>query len=278
MGLSWLQCLVYGLISGLTEFFPVSAQAHQTLMVRLFGVTEAGNLTGLMVRAAVLFALFLNCRDHMEHLRREQRLQMIPARRRKRLPDPRKILELRLLKSAVIPALLGFLFYVQIRQSNQNLLMISVLLIINGIALYYPQTVRSGNKDARSMTGFDSILLGIGGSLGLLAGFSRIGFMTSAAAVRGADKEHSLNWALLLSFPVLLVYLCFDAFAVVSGGAGAMGVMALIGYALAAFGAFLGASLSLHMMRSFSRKVGFSGFSYYCWGAALFTFIMFLSI
>lgn len=278
MGLSWLQSLIYGLISGLTEFFPISAQAHQTMMLRLFGTTDAGNLTVLLVRAAVLAALFLNCRDHIEHLRREQRLQMIPARRRKRQPDPRKILELRLLKSAAIPAILGFVFYIQVRQWNQNLLMISVLLIVNGIVLYYPQTVRSGNKDARSMSGFDSILLGIGGSLGLVAGFSRIGFMTSAAAIRGADQEHGLNWALLLSLPVLLVYLCLDGFAVLTGGFGSLGLMAVIGYVLAAIGAFLGASLSLHMMRSFSRKVGFSGFSYYCWGAALFTFIMFLSI
>jgi undecaprenyl-diphosphatase len=128
------------------------------------------------------------------------------------------------------------------------------------------------------MTGFDSILLGVGGSLGLLAGLSRVGFITSVAAVRGADKEHSLNWALLLSLPVLIVYLIFDAFAVLSSGAGALGLMAAIGYALAALGAFVGASLSLHLMRSFSRKVGFSGFAYYCWGAALFTIIMFLSI
>ena len=278
MGLSWLQNLIYGLISGLTEFLPVSAQAHQTMMLRLFGVTDAGYLTGFMVRVSVLLALFLNCRDHIEHLRREQRLKMIPVSRRKRQPDPRKILELRLLKSALIPALLGFLFYSQICKYNQNLLLIAFLLIMNGIVLYYPQTARSGNKDARSMTGFDSILLGIGGSLGLFAGLSRVGFITSVAAVRGADKEHSLNWALLLSIPVLIVYLIFDAFAVMSSGAGALGLMAAIGYALAALGAFVGASLSLHMMRSFSRKVGFSGFAYYCWGAALFTFIMFLSI
>jgi undecaprenyl pyrophosphate phosphatase UppP len=78
--------------------------------------------------------------------------------------------------------------------------------------------------------------------------------------------------------PVFLVYLLFDAVAVVSGGNDAFGVMAILGYVLAALGAFLGASLSLHMMRSFSRKIGFSGFAYYCWGAALFTFIMYLSI
>jgi undecaprenyl-diphosphatase len=278
MGLSWLQSLLYGLISGLTEIFPVSAQAHQALMLRFIGVADEGNMTGFVVRATVLMVLFLNCRDHIEQLRREQQLQSLPARRRKRQPDARRVLELRMLKSAVVPALLGFLFYVMLRQNDRDLLMISVFLAFNGIALFYPQRVRSGNKDARSMSGFDSILLGISCSLGMIPGLSRIGLVTSAAAVRGADKEHSLNWALLLSLPVFLVYLLFDAVAVVSSGNDAFGVMAILGYVLAALGAFLGASLSLHMMRSFSRKIGFSGFAYYCWGAALFTFIMYLSI
>lgn len=278
MGLSWLQSLLYGLISGLTEFLPVSAQAHQALLLCLFGVTGEGNLTGFVVRAAVAVALFLNCRDHIEHLRREQRLQMVPVRRRKRQPDSRKILELRLLKYAAIPALLSFLFYVQIRQINHNLMMISVFLLLNGIALYYPQFVRSGNKDARSMSGFDSILLGIGCSLGLIAGFSRIGLITSAASVRGADKENSLNWALLLSLPVFLMYLLFDGFSVMAGGIGALGPMTLLGYFLAALGAFLGASISLRVIRSIPSKVGLSGFGYYCWGTALFTFILYLSI
>jgi hypothetical protein len=57
-----------------------------------------------------------------------------------------------------------------------------------------------------------------------------------------------------------------------------LGLFAAIGYALAGLGAFAGAHLSLRMMRSFSRRVGFSGFAYYCWGAALFAFIIYLSI
>jgi L-cysteine desulfidase len=75
-----------------------------------------------------------------------------------------------------------------------------------------------------------------------------------------------------------VVHTVINAVAIVSGGNDAFGVMAILGYVLAALGAFLGASLSLHMMRSFSRKIGFSGFAYYCWGTALFTFIMYLSI
>jgi undecaprenyl pyrophosphate phosphatase UppP len=107
---------------------------------------------------------------------------------------------------------------------------------------------------------------------------SRVGVLTSVSSIRGADKEHSLNWALMLSFPVLLVLLGFDVYAIITEGVGNVGLMAALNYALATFGAFFGASICLRMLRSFSKRVGFSGFAYYCWGAALFTFIMYLAV
>ena len=38
MELNWLECLIYGLLSGLTEFLPVSSLAHQTVILKVFGL------------------------------------------------------------------------------------------------------------------------------------------------------------------------------------------------------------------------------------------------
>ena len=37
MNFSWLESLIYGLISGLAEFLPISAEGHQHIMLYLFG-------------------------------------------------------------------------------------------------------------------------------------------------------------------------------------------------------------------------------------------------
>lgn len=278
MDLDILESLIYGLVSGLAEFFPISSQAHQALMLKMFGATSAGNLTNFLVHAAVLLALFLNRKDHIDHLRRANQFSSNRKRRRKHQPDQRRMMELRFLKTATVTMLLGYLFYSQIRSMTQSLVVVAVLLLINGAILFLPLFLRNGNKDARSMTGLDSILLGICSIAGLFSGISRVGAGISASVARGADKEHALNWVMILSLPALICQLIYDVISIFTVGIGALGIFAAIGYALAAFGAFAGAYLSLHMMRNFSRRVGFSGFAYYCWGAALFTFILYLTI
>ena len=40
MEIGWLESLLYGLLSGFTEFVPVSAQAHGAILRRLFGCGE----------------------------------------------------------------------------------------------------------------------------------------------------------------------------------------------------------------------------------------------
>lgn len=41
MELSGLEHLIYGLVSGLTEIFPVSARAHSTLILKVLGRSES---------------------------------------------------------------------------------------------------------------------------------------------------------------------------------------------------------------------------------------------
>ena len=38
--LSWLESLIYGLISGFAEFLPVSSLAHQTIYLKLIGASN----------------------------------------------------------------------------------------------------------------------------------------------------------------------------------------------------------------------------------------------
>lgn len=278
MELSWFESLLYGLISGVTEFIPVSSQAHQALMMKMFGTSGAGNLLTLLVRLAVLVALYAECRHHIELLRREQRLAAIPKRRRKRQPDQGRVMELRLLKTAVVPTLLGFIFYFQAAKLYSDLLMVCIFLIVNGAVLFLPQMVRNANKDARRMTTLDGILFGICGAFSMIPGLSRVGVILSVAVARGVDKEHALNWSLLLSIPALACLAGFDVFAIITGGIGPFGILPAISGVLAVAAAYLGARFAIRSLRTLSRRIGISGYAYYCWGAALFSFIMYLSI
>ena len=74
MNLNWFDSIVYGLISGFADILPVSAQAHQTLMLKFFGVRGNMAVMELLIHIAVIAALYINCRSQMVRMRRAKAL------------------------------------------------------------------------------------------------------------------------------------------------------------------------------------------------------------
>ena len=214
--MNFLECIIYGLLSGLAEFLPISATAHQTILRTLFGADEQPLLT-LLVHLGMLGAVLLAMRQQMEKIRRERRLRRIPAKRRKRQPEQQILLDFALIRSASIPVLLGILLTILFGGGFPLPVMVAFL-ILNGIILFVPQFLPSGNKDSRSMTRLDGILMGLFGALGVLPGVSRVGAMLSVASVRGADKQKALTWCLLVSVPALIGLLLADVYSLILQG------------------------------------------------------------
>lgn len=276
MNLNWLQSTGYGLLSGFAEFVPVSAQAHESLLLLLFG-TNWSPFLAFFSKCGALLALLVACRGTIGRMRRETRLMRSPKNRRARHPDLSVRMNLKLLKTAAVPMLLLFLFRTKAAVLDQNLVWIAVFLIINGIILYLPERFPSGNKDALSLSPLDGMLMGLLCGLSVLPGISRLGISTTVASIRGTERQYGLHLSLLLSIPAIVILLILDVFGMISVGFGGITfVMVLQGIAAAA-AAFAGSSLAIMLMRFLAVKTGFSCFAYYSWGMALFTFILFLS-
>lgn len=272
--MDWLESIIFGFISGLTEFLPVSAPAHEALLQTMFGCSVTP-LIRLVIHAAALLALYQSCAEQIGAMLREQRLIRIPPRRRKRQPDMVKVLDLRLLRTAAIVLALGFLAYPTLNAWSGKLNYIAAVLVINGVILYVPMHMATGNKNSRSMSQLDAVLLGLAGIVGLVPGISRVGAVTSAGIVQGADRQQALHWSLLLSIPALVILIGMDVYSIMTVG---MGTVAVLQTVLAAVAAFGGAYLGIYMIRFMAVRAGFSGFAYYCWGAALFTLLMYLTV
>ena len=128
------------------------------------------------------------------------------------------------------------------------------------------------------MTGFDSLLIGLCGGLGMLPGISRTGFATTAALIRGADRQQALNWSYLLSIPILIGLMILDIYGMITFGVASLSFSLFLQYLASAAVAFGGAYFAIHFMRFIAVNAGFVGFAYYSWGAALFSFIFYLTI
>lgn len=268
--MSLLQSILYGFVSGLSEFMPASSRAHQLILMELFG-SQLDPVMDFLVHVAVLAALYFGARNLFEAFLRERR---IAGRRTKRQPATRDY-TYPFVRTASVTLIIAYICLTYICGQQYALMTVSVLCLVNGILLFIPDRLIQSNKTAEHMTVIDSVLTGLFGALSAFPGISRIGAANAYAISRGANRQHAFNWTLFISFPAVLLMILVDLIGIFTGAL-PITFMRVLGYILAMGFAYLGANLSISLMKFLAIKVGFSSFSYYSLGMALFTFILYL--
>ncbi len=273
MNLNWFESILYGIISGISVFLPISSIAHQELALLFFGARSFDPVRNLIVHISLLCALYFTCGPMFEQLRRETKLR---SGRHNRGFSSRYRLDLRLVRTATLPMLVGFVVLSYIFAGVRgNLLAISGLLLINGLLIFIPGRMLQGNKNAGNMTQFDAVLIGLCGSIGAIPGLSTVGGITGVSVCRGADRQQALNWAFMLSVPVLAAFSVLDIVQIFTVD-GILFWNSMLTYILSGLGAFSGGYIGIRLATLFMSRTGFSGFAYYSWGASLLSFLLYL--
>lgn len=278
MNMSIWQSIVMGIVSGLAELLPISSEAHRAILRCLMGIEQEDAVFRLIIHAAALAALMWNCQDEVKRLRRTRQLLRIPPRRRKHQPDPMSVYTLRVLNTAVVLLIFGRIFTMQFSFVANELQILAFSMIANGVLLLIPSLVRNGNKDPRNMPRLDGILMGLGSGLSVIPGFSQLGATVSIGICRGVDRKFALKFAYLLMIPGLLIHILFDLIAIITGGAALFTGLGLAAALIGGVFCFIGCTIAFRIMDFLSFATNFSGFSYYCFGVGLFSFILFLTV
>lgn len=274
MNLNWFESILYGLFTGLTDILPVCAQAHKTLMLKFFGIKGNMELADLLVHAAIAAALYFNTQSQMIRMNKARRLARIPKKKRKRPLDVRSLMDSSMLRTVLVPVVLGLLLYRQAAKLQGNLIVLSVFLFVNGIVLYVPQFLPGSNRDSRTLSRVEGLLMGLGGAVSVVPGISAMGATTAIGSVCGVERTYSLNMALMMNLFLTIGLLVYDVMAVMDKGIGTISAIILIRYFVAMLSAFIGSMLGIRLMRRLAAEQGYSMFAFYCFGLALFTFIL----
>ena len=274
MDLNWSQNLVYGLISGLTEILPVSAQAHRLVLRKVFGGHNIPEITLLLIHIGILAAVIMSCQNHITKIHRAKALARIPKKRRKRPLDVVSLMDYSLLQTMVIPVILAFILLHRVTDYEDNIFLVSALLLLNGIVLYIPQFLPGSNKDSRTLTRLHGIWIGLASALSALPGISAMGMALSVGQVCGEDRKYGLNMALLMECVVLVILIILDIVTMAQVGMAGTSFSLVMKSVLAGIGAFFTAIGAVRIMGRLAETNGFTLFAYYCWGAALFMFIL----
>lgn len=274
MDLNWFESFLYGLFSGLADIVPVSAEAHRVLMLKFFGIQSNNSLLNLWIDVSIFGALYFCCRQQIVRISRARRLARIPKRRRRRPLDTRSLMDFGLLKTMLIPVILSFFVYAYAQKLEGKLVVIAVFLFVNGLILYIPQFFPTGNRDSRTLSRVEGLLMGLGGALGIVPGISSMGAALSVGSLCGVDRGYGLSIALLMNMGIHFGKIVLDVMALISGGVGTITALILLRYLATAIVAFGGTWLGVKLMRLLAANGGYNLLAFYCWGVALFTFIL----
>lgn len=272
MELSWIQSIGYGFLSGLTDILPVSAQAHKVLLLKFFGAQVDANLLDLLIRLGTMGALYVCSQAQLVRMRRARALARIPKKRRNRPLDTRSLMDWSLLKTMLLPVIASFFLLRYVEKLDQNMILVALFLFLNGLILYIPQLFPTGNRDSRTLSRVEGLLMGLGGVVSVLPGISSVGAAASVGSVCGVDRGYALNMALMMHFVVSAGHAVYDVMGM--SGTGGLSFALMVQYLITAAFAFCGTFLGVRLMRRLAQGKGFVLFAFYCWGLALFTFIL----
>ena len=275
--MNWMQSILYGIVSGISEFLPVSSRAHQRIVLYIFGVQGTDPALSLVVHLSLLLALYFGLRDYLLQIRREQILKRRNKKRSSMETYP-ALADLRVVKTAVFPMFIGIFLLRYIFYTELIIPYVAMVLAINGFILYLPQRMMQGNKGANQLSKFDSTLMGFAYSLTCLTGLSGIGAAISVAQMRGSNREKALNWALLLSVPALLLLCGIDLFSIFASSENVRLLPNFLCYLLTGAISFAAGYSGIALLKRILLRDKYSIFTFYCWGTALLLFLLYLTV
>lgn len=272
-----LHRLIYGLISGLTEFLPVSSQPHQKLYQHLTGFSANDPWLKVCVLLGAFSALLLCLHKQIASINEDKKLYKHTMRRRHSGQLPMGVLTEKLYKTAMIPLLVSVVFYGFAQSVATSFPVLIILLFVNGLILILPRILPIGNKDGRTMTKLDGLLIGFGCALGIFPGLSRIGCGCAIGEAKGGKSTYVLDVVLLATVIPLFVLLCFSTLGAISyvEKIAMPLVMADIGSGVLSFAA---SYAGIRFIRWFCDKMGLYKFAFYSWVFSVVVFILYMFV
>ena len=276
-----LLILILALFAGAGGILLSSGDGLLLVLAKLCGVSELPiDLLSLAILLHIgnLLAVLLFYRRELAALLREL-LRLVgilrtPRAERKHPSLARR--ELLMVLLALVPMLLCIAFWGLVRSvygSEFTLLIVGLLLIVNGAALFLSERFYRGHKDERSLTPLDALLIGFAQAFTVFPGLSRAGLTVSVGVLRGLRRDYALRFSSLLSVPVLLAAL-IAMLCGVNGGSGALPNvwLCLLGVTISTAVSY-GALRLLANLSEYRRN---DVFAYWCWGAGILSLILLL--
>ena len=196
-----LQAVVLGTIQGLTEFLPISSSAHLRIYPELFGWGDPGAAFTAVIQIGTELAVLIFFRKDIWRIGSTWTRSLVK-------PELRGHLDARMGWFIIIGSLpivvLGILLKDVIERDFRNLWIIATTLVVLGVVLGVADRLGSTEKNLKSLTLRDAVLMGAAQAMALVPGVSRSGATLSMGRALGYDRETATRYAFLLAIPAVV--------------------------------------------------------------------------
>ena len=228
---SWLQLVVLAVVQGITEFLPISSQAHLVLVPAVTGWPDQGLAVDVAVHVGTLGAV-------MVYFRRDICRMVAGIARR----DDGGKLALQIIVATVPVVLAGAALFAFGAERLRGIAVIGWATLGFGVLLFAVDRASPALRRLEQMTLGPAALIGLAQVFALIPGASRSGVTMTAARALGFERREAARFSMLLSIPVIIaagtlqaVALYGSGDAMLTGRAAIAAVMAFV-TALAAIG------------------------------------------
>ena len=193
-----LHIAVLAIVQGVTEFLPISSQAHLRLVSAVTGWADQGLMMDVAVHVGTLGAVMLYFWRDIGAMT-VGLLRLMLGRE-----DPGARLA-GLLIVATIPALAaGFLLSRYYPGGLRGLELIAWTTLVFGILLYIGDKMGMTVRRIEHLRFGDVVIIGIAQVLALIPGTSRSGITMTAARFLGLERRDGARFSMLLAIPVII--------------------------------------------------------------------------
>jgi len=249
-----LQAALLALIQGLTEFLPVSSQAHLVLYSLLTGQTYQGLDFDIILHFGSLVAVVIYFRNELFAMARDWLASVTGSTRS---ADARLAW---LIIIGTLPAgILGLLFKDLAEVALRSPLVMAISLIVFGLALGWADWRYRGARNEYSLGIRDAVIIGLAQALALIPGTSRSGITITAGLFLGMSREAATRFSFLLSVPIIAAAALLGLADVAKDGIQSGLLPLLVGFVAAVISTYA----CIHYFLAFIKRIGMQPFVIY---------------
>lgn len=258
-----LKVIVLGIVEGITEWLPISSTGHLILVdefLKLKASEEFKEMFDVVIQLGAILAVIVIYFKKLWPIDKEN------ADNKLMWNKDKLILWGKILIACVPAAIIGILFDDVIDEFFYNPYVVSITLIIYGIAFIVIETLHKGKEfkitDLSKMTIKTALIIGAFQVLALIPGTSRSGATIVGAMLIGTDRTTAAEFTFYLAIPVMLGASLLKMAKFIAGG-GVLGTSELVYLLVGMVVAFVVSVVVIKFLMSYIKKHDFKVFGIY---------------